>query len=89
MVIEDSKESICSSLSHILILLLVAYNPKILETLSLVLTLSLIYPFLAFSETIGLVLTPIGLPRYRWLQLMLPQSGCCVNLTFQDLLVYQ
>ena len=31
-------------------MILVFYNPNILETLNLVLSLSLIYPFFAFSE---------------------------------------
>ena len=83
------KESICSILSHILILLLLSYNPNILGKLNLVLTLSLIYPFLAFSEDHRPCFDTDRSVTPLLAQLMLPQLGGCVNCTFQDLLLYQ
>ena len=63
---------------------LLSYNPNILETLNLAHTLFLIYPFLAWPwfdanwSVTPLLATAGG-----------PQSGGCVNHTFQDLLLYQ
>ena len=62
-------------------MLLLSYNPNILETLNLVLKLSLIYPFLTASED--------HRPRFNTNRSVTQFLAAADAHTFQDLLLFQ